>query len=117
MATTLAAPANRREIPPTPPVGHCPQSPSDDTARRRIRASLSSLSVVSFLCGLVGLLVGNLVLGPAAILFGITALRSGTARRGRAALGIALGVADLVGYAFLVTHSGGSGVTWHYAAR
>ncbi|MBN6547088.1 hypothetical protein ITX34_29075, partial [Streptomyces bryophytorum] len=53
------------------------------------------MAVASFLLGLPGLLVLNLVLGPAAIVLALTALSRGTRRRGRALLGLALGVAGL----------------------
>ncbi|THA72124.1 DUF4190 domain-containing protein [Streptomyces sp. A0642] len=62
--------------------------------------------------GLVGLLVMNLVLGPAAIVMAVVALARSTARRGRALLGLALGVADLVILAFLVTGNGV--VAWNF---
>lgn len=54
------------------------------------------MAVASFLLGLPGLLVLNLVLGPAAVVLALAALGRGTVRRGRAFLGLALGVADLV---------------------
>ncbi|SEG77368.1 hypothetical protein SAMN05216223_110215 [Actinacidiphila yanglinensis] len=54
------------------------------------------MAVASFLLGLPGLLVMNVVLGPAAVVLALVALARGTRRRGRAALGLALGVADLV---------------------
>ncbi|MEV4616093.1 DUF4190 domain-containing protein [Kitasatospora sp. NPDC049258] len=53
------------------------------------------MAVASFVLGLPGLLVLNLILGPIAIVLGGLALLRGTARRGRALLGLTLGVADL----------------------
>ncbi len=77
----------------------------------------SGKSVVAFVCGLVGLLVGNLVLGPVAIGLGIAALRGPNPRRGRAVLAIALGVADLAIFAFLTLHSAaGHGVLWKFGS-
>lgn len=75
-------------------------------------------SVVAFLSGLVGLLVANLFLGPLAITLGVLALRDDTPRRGRAVLGIILGVADLVVFAALALHSlAGSGApTWRFGS-
>ncbi|MFD9475937.1 MULTISPECIES: DUF4190 domain-containing protein [Streptomyces] len=61
------------------------------------------MAVTAFVLGLVGLLVLNLVLGPIAVVLGSLALWRQTARPGRARLGIALGVADLVVLACLVT--------------
>ncbi|MGX1272495.1 DUF4190 domain-containing protein [Streptomyces phaeoluteigriseus] len=54
------------------------------------------MAVASFVLGLVGLLVLNIFLGPIAIVLATVALWRGTERRGRAALGLALGIADLV---------------------
>jgi hypothetical protein len=53
------------------------------------------MAVASFILGLLGLLVLNLFLGPIAIALAAVALWRGTARRGRAYLGLARGVADL----------------------
>ena len=54
------------------------------------------MAVASFVLGLLGLLVLNLFLGPIAIVLASVALWRGTARRGRAYLGLGLGVADLL---------------------
>ena len=54
------------------------------------------MAVASFILGLVGLLVLNVFLGPIAIVLASVALWRGTARRGRAYLGLGLGVADLL---------------------
>ncbi|MGV9322731.1 DUF4190 domain-containing protein [Streptomyces sp. NPDC003660] len=54
------------------------------------------MAVASFVLGLLGLLVLNLVLGPVAIVLAGVSLWRGTRRRGRAYLGLALGVTDLV---------------------
>ncbi|MEU9133998.1 DUF4190 domain-containing protein [Kitasatospora sp. NPDC048540] len=53
------------------------------------------MAVASFVLALPGLLLLNLVLGPIAITLATLALVRGTTRRGRALLGLALGVADL----------------------
>ncbi|MER5552194.1 DUF4190 domain-containing protein [Streptomyces sp. NPDC002793] len=71
------------------------------------------LAVASFVLGLLGLLVMNILLGPAAIVMAVLALVRSTARRGRALLGLALGVADLVVLAVLVTGNGT--VSWSLA--
>ncbi|MET8406627.1 DUF4190 domain-containing protein [Streptomyces sp. NPDC005195] len=54
------------------------------------------MAVASFILGLLGLLVLNIFLGPIAIVLASVALWRGTARRGRAFLGLGLGIADLV---------------------
>ncbi|MFF8865967.1 hypothetical protein SAMN05428944_2606 [Streptomyces sp. 1222.5] len=53
------------------------------------------MAVASFILGLLGLLVLNVFLGPVAIALAVVALWRGTSRRGRAYLGLALGIADL----------------------
>ncbi|MGW8778401.1 DUF4190 domain-containing protein [Streptomyces sp. NPDC055796] len=61
------------------------------------------MAVASFVFGLIGLLAMNLLLGPTAIVLAALALHRGTSRPGRARLGLALGVADLVVLAWLVS--------------
>ncbi len=61
------------------------------------------MAVASFVLGLLGLLVANIFLGPVAIMLAALALGRGTERRGRAFLGLALGVADLAVLAVLVS--------------
>ncbi|MFF0293897.1 DUF4190 domain-containing protein [Kitasatospora sp. NPDC004614] len=53
------------------------------------------LAVASFVLGLLGLLLFNLVLGPIAVTLAALALHRGTARPHRARLGLVLGLADL----------------------
>lgn len=71
------------------------------------------MAVASFVLGLVGLLVMNILFGPIAIGLAVLALRRGTTRRGRALLGLGLGIADLAVLATLVTLDGT--VSWSIA--
>ncbi|MFE7774637.1 DUF4190 domain-containing protein [Streptomyces sp. NPDC057445] len=64
------------------------------------------MAVASFVIGLIGLLVMNVVLGPSAVVLAVLALWRGTTRRFRALLGLALGVADLAVLAVLVSVNG-----------
>ncbi|MGW6099090.1 DUF4190 domain-containing protein [Streptomyces sp. NPDC055157] len=87
--------------------------------RRKSTRDADGLAVASFVLGLIGLLVMNIVLGPIAIVMAVIALarstaRRGRARRGRALLGLALGIADLVVLAFLVTGNGT--VSWSFGS-
>ncbi|MET7536545.1 DUF4190 domain-containing protein [Streptomyces sp. NPDC005507] len=66
-----------------------------DTAPRAGTRDADGMAVASFVLGLLGLLVLNLFLGPIGIVLAGLALWRGTARRGRALLGLGLGVADL----------------------
>ncbi|MDH6132010.1 threonine/homoserine/homoserine lactone efflux protein [Kitasatospora sp. MAA4] len=72
------------------------------------------MAVASFILGLVGLLIFNVVLGPCALVLGALALHRGTARRGRALLGLTLGAADLVILAATVLSS--HGTLWQLGA-
>ncbi|MER6502946.1 DUF4190 domain-containing protein [Streptomyces sp. NPDC001455] len=81
--------------------------------RRRDGRDADGLAVASFVLGLVGLLVMNILLGPAAVVMAILALARATSRRGRAFLGLALGIADLVVLAVLVTGSGT--ISWGFS--
>ncbi|OEJ24901.1 DUF4190 domain-containing protein [Streptomyces agglomeratus] len=70
------------------------------------------MAVASFVLGLLGLLVLNIFLGPIAIVLASLALWRGTERRGRALLGLGLGVADLVVLAVLA--SADNTVSWTF---
>ncbi|MBZ4322899.1 DUF4190 domain-containing protein [Streptomyces sp. SCA2-4] len=69
------------------------------------------MAVTSFVTGLLGLLIANLVFGPCAIALGAVALARGTVRRFRARLGMALGAAGLVLY-FVLSVADGT-PSWH----
>ncbi|MFF1697024.1 hypothetical protein ACFVXC_26010 [Streptomyces sp. NPDC058257] len=86
-ATSTTSAASTREPAPAP------------TGRR----DTDGMAVASFVLGLLGLLVLNLFLGPIAIVLASIALLRGTSRKGRAALGLGLGVADLVVLAVLMS--------------
>ncbi|MGW2486698.1 DUF4190 domain-containing protein [Streptomyces sp. NPDC001606] len=91
----LTAPAKTRTA---TPVGTTPARDAD------------GMAVASFILGLLGLLVLNIFLGPVAIVLAVVALWRRTTRRGRAYLGLALGVADLavLGIAMQMSHT----VSW-----
>ncbi|MFG2224056.1 hypothetical protein [Streptomyces sp. NPDC048644] len=88
-----------------------PDATRPDATRPASRAHADSMAVASFVLGLLGTLVFNVVLGPCALVLGALALARRTTRRGRALLGLALGAADLVILAVLVTTDGT--VSWH----
>ncbi|MGW3286533.1 DUF4190 domain-containing protein [Streptomyces sp. NPDC001002] len=68
------------------------------------------MAVASFILGLLGLLVLNLFLGPIAIVLALVSLWRGTVRKGRAYLGLALGVADLAVLA--ITMAASNTISW-----
>ncbi|MEV2217200.1 DUF4190 domain-containing protein [Streptomyces sp. NPDC050997] len=73
-----------------------PATETATTTRRTGARDANGMAVASFILGLLGLLVLNLFLGPIAIALAGAALWRGTTRKGRAYLGLGLGVADLV---------------------
>ncbi|MGX1852959.1 hypothetical protein OIU91_25475 [Streptomyces sp. NBC_01456] len=103
--TTLSEAA--RTISPAPaPELQAPHRPAS-----HLRSHADGMAVASFILGLLGTLVLNLLLGPCALTLGGLALARGTNRRGRALLGIALGAADLLLLALLTTTDGT--ISWH----
>uniref|UniRef100_A0AAU1LXR0 DUF4190 domain-containing protein n=1 Tax=Streptomyces sp. NBC_00148 TaxID=2903626 RepID=A0AAU1LXR0_9ACTN len=89
------------------------ESPAPSAGSRPASREADGLAVASFVLGLLGLLVMNILLGPVAIVMALIALARSTARRGRALLGLGLGIADLVVLAVLVTQNGT--VSWSLA--
>ncbi|WP_217234759.1 DUF4190 domain-containing protein [Streptomyces sp. AC555_RSS877] len=81
------------------------------TRRTGIRDA-DGMAVASFVLGLLGLLVLNVVLGPTAIVLAAVSLWRGTTRRGRAYLGMGLGVADLL--VLLAFMQMDSSVSWSF---
>ncbi|GAB2932584.1 MULTISPECIES: hypothetical protein [Streptomyces] len=87
-------------------------APHTRPAARRRGRDADGMAVASFVLGLLGLLVLNLFLGPIAIVLAALALKRGTTRRGRAFLGLGLGVADLVILAVLTQTT--NTVSWSF---
>ncbi|WP_443056936.1 DUF4190 domain-containing protein [Streptomyces sp. NBC_00669] len=85
---------------------------SEPSAVSRNVRDADGMAVASFLLGLPGLLVMNVVLGPAAVVLALVAFARGTRRRGRAALGLALGVADLA--VMVAVTIANHGVIWSF---
>ncbi|MBP8538665.1 DUF4190 domain-containing protein [Streptomyces sp. MK37H] len=73
------------------------------TSPVRARRDADGMAVASFVLGLIGLLLFNAVFGPCAIVLGTLAIARDTRRRGRALLGLTLGVADVVLLIVLLT--------------
>ncbi|WP_371576753.1 DUF4190 domain-containing protein [Streptomyces sp. NBC_01314] len=89
------------------------QQTGTTATRTRTRGrDADGMAVASFILGLLGLLVLNLFLGPIAIVLAAVALKRGTTRRGRAFLGLGLGVADLVVLATLMQTT--NSVSWSF---
>ncbi|MFF5716424.1 DUF4190 domain-containing protein [Streptomyces buecherae] len=105
---TTTTPADDRPATPTPPATTEPA-----TTRHADRPrDADGMAVAAFVLGLIGLLVFNLVFGPCAIALATVALLRGTHRKGRAFLGLTLGVADLVVLFSLLAAN--DTVTWQF---
>ncbi|MET9257469.1 DUF4190 domain-containing protein [Streptomyces sp. NPDC003717] len=79
------------------------------------RSRTNGLAIASLCCGIPGLLILPIVLGPLAIIFGAVGLRQSGAKGGggMAKAGIILGIADLVLMGILIAVSASSGgFTW-----
>ncbi|MDI5967674.1 DUF4190 domain-containing protein [Streptomyces sp. SL13] len=74
------------------------------------RKDADGAAVASFIIGLLGTVVFNIVFGPLALVLGVVALVRGTRRRGRAALGMALGAIDVGVLAVLISLH--QNITW-----
>ncbi|WP_433062518.1 hypothetical protein [Dactylosporangium sp. CS-033363] len=89
----------------------------EGTSARRRRPDGRIVASIAF--GVAGLFAFNLVFGPLAVMLGLWALRrSSVGRRGRrfAALGVLLGLADLVVLAILVHAQARGGELLHVPA-
>ncbi|MFI5523983.1 hypothetical protein [Streptomyces platensis] len=99
---------------PADPTQATKSAQAADPATSRLRRHADGMAVASFILGLLGTLVLNLLLGPCALVLGTLALTRGTTRRGRALLGLSLGAADLLLLALLATTDGT--VSWHISS-
>ncbi|MGW3567433.1 DUF4190 domain-containing protein [Streptomyces sp. NPDC000941] len=87
----------------TAPTTNTPSAAPPATPSAARRRDADGMAVASFVLGLIGLLLFNAVFGPCAIVLGALAIARQTQRRGRALLGLALGVADVILLIVLVT--------------
>ncbi|WSQ14473.1 DUF4190 domain-containing protein [Streptomyces sp. NBC_01231] len=80
------------------------------------RSRTNGLAVASLICGIIGLLFFNMVLGPVAIVLGAVGLRQAGAKggAGMAKAGIVLGILDLVVFGVLLALAASNGgFTWY----
>jgi Na+/melibiose symporter-like transporter len=80
------------------------------------RANSNGLAIAGMICGIVGLLVFNIILGPLAVIFGGIGLRNanrGAAHRGMAMAGVVLGVIDIVLFIVVIAAASSHGFSWH----
>ncbi|MGV9255576.1 DUF4190 domain-containing protein [Streptomyces sp. NPDC003697] len=80
------------------------------------RSRTNGLAVASLVCGIIGLFLFNIVLGPIAIVLGFVGLRQASAKGGggMAKAGIVLGIVDLVLFFVLMAVSAANGgFSWY----
>ncbi|MEU3958896.1 DUF4190 domain-containing protein [Streptomyces buecherae] len=110
---TATSPADDRPTPHSAATATPPATTEPTTTRHADRPrDADGMAVAAFVLGLIGLLVFNLVFGPCAIALATLALLRGTHRKGRAFLGLTLGVADLVVLFSLLAAN--DTVTWQF---
>jgi hypothetical protein len=77
----------------------------------------NGLAIAALVCGLVGLFIANVILGPLAIIFGgigWSKANHGAPRKGMAIAGTILGIADVALFALvLAVTSAHHGAYWH----
>jgi len=78
---------------------------SNQAGNARSQHAGNGLAVAGLVCGLVGVLLVNYILGPLAIIFGgvgLSRAKRGAGHRGMSLAAIVLGVIDLIVYAILI---------------
>jgi hypothetical protein len=76
----------------------------------------NGLAIASLICGIVGLLLFNVILGPIAIVLGVVSLKQAVTRgrAGMAKAGIILGIIDLVIFGVLIAAAASNGgLNWY----
>jgi hypothetical protein len=94
---------------------------TEDTAARQDAPSRAQgsngLAIAGLVCGLVGLLFLNIILGPLAIIFGgvgLSRANRGAGHRGMAMAAVILGVVDLIIFGVLVAVAAKHGGTSYF---
>ncbi|MFI5758233.1 DUF4190 domain-containing protein [Streptomyces sp. NPDC051569] len=80
------------------------------------RSRTNGLAIASLVCGIIGLFVFNVILGPVAIVLGAVGLRHSATKggAGMAKAGITLGIIDLVLFVVLLAVAASSGgFSWY----
>jgi hypothetical protein len=76
----------------------------------------NGLAIAALVCGVVGIFLFNIILGPLAIIFGgvgLSRANRGAPYRGMSIAGIALGIVDLVLFVALLAAVKAHGGYWH----
>jgi hypothetical protein len=82
--------------------------------------SSNGMAIAALACGIAGLFVLEIILGPLAIIFGAIALRRaglGAGRRGMALAGLILGIIDVLALILILSVSPNHTFNWHAAGQ
>ena len=77
----------------------------------------NGLAIAGMVCGIVGLLLFNVILGPLAVIFGgigLSRANKGAPHKGQAIAGIVLGIIDLVIFAIIVAEASKHGGYFYF---
>jgi hypothetical protein len=85
-----------------------PQVPQPNYAYQHVPTSGTGFAIASLICGLAGLLLFSIILGPLAIIFGAVGIAKANANpigagKGMAVAGLVFGVIDLVLFFVIVS--------------
>jgi hypothetical protein len=93
------------------PGGYAPPPPNHP-----MQSGTNGMAIAGLVCGLVGLLIFNVILGPLALIFGgigLSRANRGAPRKGMATAAIVLGIVDLVIWVIvLIAVTNGNGFTY-----
>ena len=88
-----------------------------DASGTGVRASGGNgLAIASLVCGIIGIFLFEIILGPLAIIFGGIALsraNRGAGKRGMAWAGLILGIIDVVLFIIVLVAAKHHGFSWH----
>lgn len=76
----------------------------------------NGLAIAGMVCGIVGLFLLSIILGPLAMIFGYSGLRTarrGAAHHGMALAGVILGAVDIALFIISLAVASNGGFTWH----
>ncbi|MFJ1969735.1 DUF4190 domain-containing protein [Streptomyces sp. NPDC087903] len=80
------------------------------------RSRTNGLAIASLICGIIGVFLFNVILGPIAIVLGAVGMRQAPAKggAGMAKAGVVLGIVDLVVFGILLALTAANGgSTWY----
>ncbi|MYV98768.1 DUF4190 domain-containing protein [Streptomyces sp. SID3343] len=83
----------------------------------RTRTGSNGMAVAALTCGIVGVFLFNIILGPLAVIFGAVGLRrsrAGARNAGMAKAGIILGIVDIALFVLLLILAANNGGSFYF---